>query len=285
MTEPDRVVVVNADDLGLHEDVNRGVIDAHQRGFVTSASIIACGRGAENAFDLVKSNPDLDIGVHLTLIEEFPLCPASEVESLVDGSGHFYGSYKRFVAEILCGRITRADVYRELDRQISHVLDQGLDVTHLDSHQHIHVLPMIWEVVVALARTYQIQYLRIPRFDRVLSRNPMISLARMCLNGFSGLRRGSDDLIRSADFTPGLHLSGRVSVDALLRVFEELQSGLSEIVVHPGRTTPSLTKDYSWGFDWSGETEALRSDVLRRALDNSLFRLTNFRNLLSEGRI
>src|SRR5262249_23262204 len=83
----DRLIIINADDLGLHEAVNEGIIRAHQDGVVTSASIIACGRAFNDALIRCKSCPGLDLGVHLTLVEERPLAPMEKVPSLVDEDG------------------------------------------------------------------------------------------------------------------------------------------------------------------------------------------------------
>src|SRR5437660_1320897 len=79
-----RLITINADDLGLHEAVNEGIIRAHQDGVVTSASIIACGRAFDDALIRCKSCPELDLGVHLTLVGERPLAPIEKVVSLVD---------------------------------------------------------------------------------------------------------------------------------------------------------------------------------------------------------
>src|SRR5262245_59394055 len=97
-------LIVHADDFGLSEPVNRGILQAHQQGILTSTSIMAGGTSFRHAVDLARANPSLDIGVHLTLVEERPLLPASELSSLVDGSGRFYSHASVLTRRYLMGR-------------------------------------------------------------------------------------------------------------------------------------------------------------------------------------
>ena len=68
-----RKLIVSADDLGLHEAINRGVLEAHEDGIVTCASIVPCGRAFEHACRLVEKRRKLGLGIHLTLVGERPL--------------------------------------------------------------------------------------------------------------------------------------------------------------------------------------------------------------------
>ncbi|MBK34495.1 MAG: hypothetical protein CME26_03065 [Gemmatimonadetes bacterium] len=270
------LLVVNADDLGLHEDINHGVVEAHRRGIVTSSSIASCGRSFDHALDLLSSCPDLGVGVHLTLIEETPLSPLDQVRSLVGEEGRFHRDYRHFVSALVRGRIEPGHVRLELERQVKVLLDREITVGHLDSHQHVHVLPGVWHHVVSLAQQFGIPFVRIPRFDSVWSSNPAVSFARLGLNVWSCARRSTKGNLRSARFTPGLHLSGRLSRETLQGTVEGLRPGLNELVVHPGCTTPSLNDRYDWGYDWSGEKEALSSPEARASIEGNSVRLTNF---------
>lgn len=89
-------LIVHADDFGLSEKVNEGIIRAHIEGILTSTSIIACGNAFDQAVDLSKANFSLDVGIHLTLIEERPLLSPMDIPSLVLENGYFYPHAKDF---------------------------------------------------------------------------------------------------------------------------------------------------------------------------------------------
>ncbi len=143
-------LVVNADDLGLHESVNDGIIRAHRDGIVTSASLIACGRAFEDALLRCRSCPEMGLGIHLTLVEERPVTSIEKVPSLVDQDGKMPRSYKEFTRGWLSGKIRERDVQTELEAQVKQVLENGVRPSHLDSHQQVHCLPGVWKIALWL---------------------------------------------------------------------------------------------------------------------------------------
>ena len=130
---------MSADDFGLTEGINRGIIQSFNEGIVTSASLMANTPAFEHAVELARSNPDLAIGAHLNLVKGRPLQPVDKVRSLVNTEGVFY-TLPRFVPRLLLGRIDFTEVERELRGQMERVRNTGLKITHLDSHRHFHLL-------------------------------------------------------------------------------------------------------------------------------------------------
>ena len=278
----DRVLIVNADDLGLHEDINRGIETAHVDGVVTSASLSAVGRAFEDALAVCRRCPDLDIGVHLTLVEESPLTDPSRLGGLVTREGLFHGSHSGLMARAVSGRLSRHAVRRELGAQVERVLEAGIRPSHLDAHQHVHLLPGIWPVVVDLAREHGIAWVRVPRFSPLGSGgpSPMLMASRLGMNALQGIRRASLGALRAPDATPALGLSGHLTADAILAGLDAVpRGGVAELVAHPGVTTPGLQERYRWGYDWSGETAALTEPALAGALRREGFTLRNFSGL------
>lgn len=276
-----RLVVVNADDLGLHEDINRGIQKAHQEGIVTSTSLVPCGRAFDDALRVLQTCPGLGVGVHLTLIEEEPLCKPERIVSLLDRNGRFYGSYRRFSERIFLGKIEPNELRRELDAQIQRVLEAGIRPSHLDSHQHVHMLPLVWQAVTELAGRYRVPFIRVPYFQDVWGRlrTPWECAFRAGLNALSWIRRRRRTGFRSADFTAALHLSGRLKKADLLNVLQTLRPGICEVIAHPGVTTPALERHYAWGFDWSGELSALTSTEVQCAVRRADVCLVSYRGL------
>src|SRR4029077_3491125 len=78
-------LIVNADDFGMTDAVNQGIVDEHDRGIVTSASLMATGAAFEHAVALAKTRPNLAVGVHLTLTEQRPLTGSAAQRLLRDG--------------------------------------------------------------------------------------------------------------------------------------------------------------------------------------------------------
>lgn len=271
-------IIVNADDLGLHEDINHGIYLAHTRGVVTSASVVACGEAFDHAVDIIDRSPELDLGVHLTLIEERPLCPPNEIPSLVGPDGRFLPSYRPFTARVLLGAVSPAEIRRELEAQIKRVVASGRRISHLDSHQHIHLLPPVWQVARGLALDYGIRWIRVPHFASLFgSRRSMFDpFFRIGLNVLSSVSACLSQGVAGGIRTPGLHLSGRLREADLLGVIAGLEPGLYEIVTHPGVSTRALSARYRWDYEWSTELVALTSPRIVPALRAHGISLTQF---------
>ena len=275
----DRVLIVNADDLGLHEDINSGIEEAHVDGIVTSASLSPVGESFEDGVAVCRRCPDLDIGVHLTLVEESPLTDASRLGGLVTREGLFPKSHKGLLARAASGWISRSAVRHELGAQVERVLEAGIRPSHLDAHQHVHLLPGIWPVVVELATEHGIPWVRVPRFAPIGVGAPSAILAalRLGMNALQRIRRDSLGSLRAPYATPALGLSGHLTIDAILAGLHDMPEGnVAELVTHPGVTTPALQARYDWGYDWSGETAALTDPKLREALRRDGFTLRSF---------
>ena len=273
-----RLLIVNADDLGLHEDINRGIYLAHTQGIVTSASLVACGEAFDHAITMVRGCRDLDLGVHLTLVDERPLSPPETVPTLVGPEGRFASTYRQFATRVLMGLVSPAEIYRELRAQVERVMETGRAPSHLDSHQHVHLLPSVWRVTRELARQYGIRWIRVPHFQSLV-RSPRSLLDPVFRLGLNILSASATGLSSERDWriqTIGLHLSGRLGEHDLLRLTTRLHPGISEIVTHPGVKTPALTARYRWNYRWSMELAALTSPKISSVIRSDGISLTRF---------
>src|ERR1700758_5214192 len=134
-------LIVNADDLGWTEGVNRGIADAHRKGLVTSTSLLANGQAFESALRLARANPELGVGVHLNLSDGSPTAPADTVRGLLDRAGNLEGGPESLLLRIASRSLAVEEVEREWDAQICKVRDTGIEPTHLDGHKHVQMLP------------------------------------------------------------------------------------------------------------------------------------------------
>ena len=155
-------LIINADDFGRHQSINNAIIQGHVSGCITSASIMPGGNAFQDAVDKAIEHPQLGIGIHLTLIGEKPVMNPSEIPTLVDDKGYLLKEYPQFLNRFLRGEINLSEVRAELSAQIDKVVASGVRITHIDSHQHLHVLPGIIDIVLDIAEKHNIKSLRIP---------------------------------------------------------------------------------------------------------------------------
>jgi len=271
-----RRLIVSGDDLGIHEAVNEGVIEAHEKGLVTSASLVACGRAFDHACQLVEKRRTLDLGLHLTLVEEKPVLGAEKLKTLAP-AGAFPKTYRQLFIGLLKGRIDVEEIERELDAQIQKVLQRGVEISHLDSHQHTHFFPQVRRVLLRLAERHQIRGVRAG--GRVVPGRTKFSLF------LAPLARSLQRAARSRDLrTPDtLWLpspSGRVTLRDLVKGIPALPPGVTELVVHPGSDQDALDTAYpAWRFDWRQELAAIKATDVRDLVIRHDVQLTRYSEL------
>ena len=280
-----RRLIVNADDFGLHAAVNRGILTAHTEGIVSSASLMAGGAAFDDAVRIAKQCPQLGVGVHLTLVGASPLLPVAEVSSLLEEAGDFYGSYPLFIKRFLRGKIRLAEVERELAAQIDRIRMAGIQPSHLDSHQHLHVLPGIGGLVLDLARRFSIRAIRIPAepvafigatpatVGRLVGRGGLTMLANLFRQHAAAAG------IRTSGHFYGMLAGGQLTEPAILAILRRLPPGDSELMTHPGFADQSLADAFCWGYQWDAERQALTAPAVRALLAERQIRLISFREL------
>jgi len=278
-------LIVNADDFGLHQSVNQGIRNSHLQGIVTSASLMAGGAAFAEAVGIAQECSRLGVGVHLALVGGRPVLPAGEVPSLVDDQGCFFASYSLFLTRYLSGRISLAEIERELAAQIAKVRLAGISPSHLDSHQHLHVMPGISQLVLSLARRFSIRAIRIPAesalffsgmqpsFGRVLGRTGLTLLAGLCR------QQAAAAGIVTADRFFGMLAGGNLTEPKLIAILNKLPAGVSEIMTHPAAADDALASDFDWGYHWEQEGRALSSAVVRALTEEKQIQLISFREL------
>jgi predicted glycoside hydrolase/deacetylase ChbG (UPF0249 family) len=157
-------LIVNADDFGYSEAINRAILSGFKSSLVTSTSIMANMPGFDDAVGLVGENDLLGqkVGVHLNLTEGFALSRSlAGCAAFCAEDGRLI--YRRDRSLFRLGRKERVAVYEELRMQLERVLATGIRPTHLDSHHHVHTEWAIAPLVCRLARTYGIRRIRLTR--------------------------------------------------------------------------------------------------------------------------
>jgi predicted glycoside hydrolase/deacetylase ChbG (UPF0249 family) len=261
-------LIVNADDFGITEAVNRGIVAAFDRGIVTSTSLMATGAAFDHAVDLARRRPGLAVGIHLVLTEHRPLVGAPAAASLIGPDGRFPAHVTQLLALQLRGRISLAEARLELDAQLNRVREAGVTVSHIDGHQHVHVLPGIAGIVAELAAKHGVAAVRYPAErvrgymlrDRKYARRVAEQTALRLFCEWSPLK----PLRRSDEFV-GFYFGGRLDETNLRTVLAGLPAGCTvELMCHPGDDDMQGSDD--WVYAWAAERDALTSPRIRALL-------------------
>ncbi len=240
-------LIVNADDFGLCASVNRGILEAHERGIVTSATVLANAPGFEDAITLARGAPSLGVGIHLNLTWGRPVSHPHEVPSLVREDGTFAFSAWRLPVAIAGGRIALGEVRKEWGAQIARLRRAGIVPTHLDSEKHVHLLPPLFRVVASLAQAEGILAVRAAAepglFPRLAPTNPQWYKAGvLAVIGRRARRRAALAGLRVPDRLLGIMDGGRLDGARLERLLARVGDGLTELIAHPGYESPELQR-------------------------------------------
>jgi len=157
-------LIVNADDFGVSPGVNRAVIAAYEKGRLDSASLVVNAAYAEEALALALARPGLKVGLHLNLTAQMgqrPVAPPARVPLLTDSAGRLKHGFTGLLAlALLRPGDLRPQVETEMRAQIELALARGLRPAHLDSHRHVHMIPLLFETALKLKRAYGLGRLR-----------------------------------------------------------------------------------------------------------------------------
>ena len=272
-----RFAIINADDFGISTGVNRAIIEAHDRGILTSTSLMVTGDAFAEAVELAKTRPKLAVGLHLVLCCGKSALPASVIPHLVDRDGNFptdptvAGFRYQFAPQ------ARAELKQEVTAQLEKFQQTGLKLSHLDGHLHLHCHPVVLQIVSELAQRFAIEFVRLPKEE--LNLNLGFDLANFSTKLvwsfiFGRLRRWGENLftkkqIGFADRVYGLLQTGKISEDYLLDLIGNIQKvNLVEIYAQPDLKGTGKQ-----------ELAALTSKRVQDLLHSHNFELTNYNEL------
>ncbi len=298
----ERSLIVNADEFGLTEHVNFGIIEAHERGAVTSTTMLANMWAFEHAAALARAHPTLAVGVHLNLTHGRPVLPPSQVPTLVDADGQFYRR-SPFIRRLLRGQVRIDEVIAECRAQVEKVRAAGINPSHLDSHESTYMYPAIFTRVVSLAQELGLA-LRLPEepmppgafhpreaYLRYAASQAFVKNHFMWL-----LAKAYRPLLRARGVPTSDHFLSTFSCfrrnraglqDGLLRDLAMLKPGVTELMVHPGYTDARLEGHLDGGIlaalRREEEIRALTSPELLQLVRDQGIRLTTYHALRGAG--
>lgn len=280
-------VIVNADDFGLTEGVNRSIIACHQAGSVSSTTLMANMGAAAHAAQLAQENRGLGVGLHFNLTTGRPLSPPEQVCSLLRPDGSFL-SRGQLILGALSGRLVAAHVVAELEAQLRRMRSWGLSPSHFDSHQHVHAIPLIFKALAEAARR-----------EGVPLRLPLQWPGRIKGKGFK--RRLSEQALRWLLERSRRHLPQEVPVNdglcslfdlgisaesiaptAYFRLLDAYDAGVIELMVHPAEVDAELASLTAITGVSACEDQLLRTAFLKDYLSSRGALLINYRDLAKQ---
>jgi len=241
-------LIVNADDFGLTNGVNRAIIEGHTGGAITSATLMANMPAFDAAVRLAKDHPSLGVGLHFNITQGRPVADASRVRSLIDDSGEFWGTSTAFLRRMLAGRLKIEEVVTELRAQIEKAVRAGLRLTHVDSHKHTHALPQVCEAIISTIKDYGINAVRAPSerwrfgrgaetFELIMQSAGAFGLSQLCRVSDARLKKSG---VKTPDFFIGVARTGFWTKSWMIDLIERLPAGASELMCHPGYNDAEL---------------------------------------------
>jgi hopanoid biosynthesis associated protein HpnK len=290
-----RRLIINADDFGLTQGVNRAIVEAHTKGVVSSATLMAGGSARGEAVALSSANPRLSVGCHVVLVDGKPLVEAPRVATLVDGNDskktEFYDRLSRFVARSLAGRLDADQIEAEAAAQIRALQESGIEVTHFDTHKHTHMVPAVLRPLLRAAKACGIGALRNPFGPRLplslrdLQQRPRLwkrFLEVRLLGTFaSSFRRTVDQFgMRTPDGSLGVVSTGALDLELFRAIVDVIPEGTWEFVCHPGYNDADLASVRTrLRESRKKELKILISREARDALESRGIELISYRDL------
>ena len=143
------LLIINADDYGLCDSVNRGILECIEAGAVSDLSFIVNPSEFNVSDELLKAIDKTDIGFHLNLTAGQSVLGFQS--GLVDHAGNYH-DLKTFMLKLWRNKITPTDIYHEIRSQIEFLTHHQYRITHIDSHRNVHLIPAIMRVLLQICR-------------------------------------------------------------------------------------------------------------------------------------
>lgn len=245
-----RRLIINADDFGLTQGVNRAIVEAHSDGIVTSATLMVNAAGFEDAIERTRSTSELSMGCHVVLVDGLPLLGGRQTPTLTPGrtAERFYQSLSSFALRVVGGRIDADEIEAEATAQIRKLQAAGIAVSHLDTHKHTHIFPQVLRPLLRAARACGVPAVRNPfgplHFS-IVAKRPSLWKQHAKVTVLSPLAKAFRRSVANAglltpDGTVGIVATGALDDRLFGSIVDSLPEGTWELVCHPGYNDAEL---------------------------------------------
>lgn len=277
-----RLLIINADDFGLNDACNEGIIETFLAGSVTSTTLMVNGDSAQRASELALENLSLGVGLHFNLTWGKPISDLDKIPALIDENGLFL-SRDALAKKLLLGRVPSAQINTEFQAQIERMHELGLSPTHIDSHQHVHGFNAIFSVIANYAQENKIP-MRVPWVADISSQNLARKLRRFLLQTM--LSRSVATWQNTVQWNDGLGsifdlatIGSQLEDKHYQQILKQTKAQAFELMVHPVTTSAAMQGYTNIGNIAEMEYQYLRQGRLRDVASALGFSLGTYRDL------
>ena len=267
-------LIVNADDFGLSPAVSEGIMEAHAVGSVTSTSMMVRCPGWDDGVQRARATPSLGVGLHFNLLVGVPL---SRSPTLTDSRTGYFQNFGALAARVLRRSIDRDELAAECEAQLAALAAAGIAITHIDSHRHVHAMPVIRGVIASIAAQRGLPLRRPVESARWFPRDGVSQLHRAILAWSWNLTTRGAPRTRAPDHFIGVSMQGSARfAHRLDTILNALPTGSTELMVHPGHVDATLQSNDNYTWQRERELEALLSKPARERLSRGDIELIGF---------
>ena len=269
-----RSLIVTGDDFGASLGVNSAIVRAYDEGILTGASLLVTGECASEAVVLARERPQLATGLHLALCDATSASPPGAIPDLVTPDGRFPASPGRTGMVYWIWRRRRGgQLEKEIRAQVERYLETGLPLDHVDGHHHLHMHPVVFDILLRCMEDYKIPWVRLVAEDRRARRrgDPLLGEIVAAIFGLLAAHHHRALTRRGAGFAPdgvfGLRATDRLDLQEWLRMLPWIRASTLEVYTHPDADTDNGRR----------QLEALCAPELRSAVEEAGYRLVSSR--------
>jgi len=243
-------LIVNADDFGQTQGINRAVLELHKAGLLTSATLMARAAATDQAIEIARVTQTLGVGCHIVLSDGEPTLPLAQIPSLLDPSTNlFIPRLTVFLGRLFTGRIRAEEIEAEAKAQIQYLQSRGIHVTHVDTHKHTHMFAGVLRPLLRAARACGIHSVRNP-FEpnwaiRATASTGFVRAAQVSILGRlqpTWHRILVEEGFATTGGTLGVAGTGALDAVTLRRLLDRVPAGTWELVTHPGYNDADLAR-------------------------------------------
>jgi hopanoid biosynthesis associated protein HpnK len=280
-------LIVTADDFGLSLAVNEAIEQAYREGILTATSLMVGAPAAADAVERARRLPGLKVGLHLAVVRSRPTLPRGSVQTLVDDDGNLpHGLVRAGFRYFFLARVRR-QLESEIRAQFAAFRATGLPLDHVNAHNHMHLHPTVLGFILRIGPEYGLRAVRVP-YESALylwrgTRDKFVSrfISSIFLRPWTyymtfRLRRAGMDY---NEFIFGLHDTGQMTCEHVLRLIQQIPDGVSEIYFHPAAKGIPGQRPLEDGDACARELETLVNNEVRNSLIQHNIRTISFSDL------
>ncbi|KJZ84122.1 hypothetical protein ClosIBUN13A_CONTIG160g02453 [Clostridium sp. IBUN13A] len=252
-------MIINADDFGYSKAVNLGIMESHINGVLTSTTLMANMPGVDHAVSLLKDMPNLCVGAHLTLTCGKPML-GEKVSTLIKENGYFL---KLEDVENKVVQMDISEIYEEWKTQIRYLLNKGVNLSHIDSHHHVHTFKEHEEIIKVLSEEFN---LPVRNCNNVLENK--IRFLDLC--NYNPIRNMEEKY-------ENVRIECFKVIEEIIK--KNIQYENTEAMCHPAFLDSYLLENSSFNIARIREVDILCDQLMRDLINKYEIKLCNYKNI------